>query len=211
MEEITENELAIARKIINLGLAKANESLSFFMQEKLTTQETNFKIDDLNCLQELKKQSEEQLYVLTTELMGELKGSCYLIFSKDEVTELIKVALPAGIRNNPEKLSVMKEAVLLEVDNIISASVITQLSNILKFKIFGGVPKLSIMKGSEVNATINNGLLPDKMLIGFRAEFNSIKSQFSPEFFWILEPEFFEGVKRLAQNKELVQKLEQMV
>ncbi len=202
MNTISEQELEVTRSIIDVGLKKAAESMSFFMNEKIQIQQIDCKISLANNELNLSI-DEKNNYLLTTEIIGELKGVCYLIFSESEIHDLTKVALPAEIRNDPAKLPAMQEAILLEVDNIISASVITQFSNLFKYKMFGGVPKLRVLSGVELQNTIHESMVPDKLLMGFKTVFTSSKSDFTPEFFWVFDPHFFDGVKKYIQETQM--------
>jgi len=200
MERLTKQEFNLAKDIIDQGLNKAAESLSFFMKESITLKDIDFNIsDDQNF--PYTQSLPEDLHVLTTELRGDLKGKCFLVFTNTEKDELCRVALPSEIFNNSDKLKTMQEPLLLEVDNIISASVITKIANSLNIKIYGDVPGLSIM-GSEVfREYFIQQTKPDKLIMGLKTEFISSKSHFHPEFLWILEPEFLNCVKRTFLEK----------
>lgn len=201
MENITSQEISFAKEIIGQGLIKAAESLSFFMKETITLKESDFKISDEQEISIRNTNNEEDLFVLSTEMKGELKGICFLVFNKDEKDEICRVALPPEIFNNSDKLKNMQEPLLLEVDNIISASVITQIANKLKQKVYGDVPNLLLMNSNSLRETIVNQMKPDKLIIGFQTEFISSKAHFNPEFFWILEPGFLNSVKtKLLEN-----------
>lgn len=198
MENITSQDFNAAKEIIDLGLNKAAESLSFFMKETITLKDVDFNISKEQFISIKNETSENNLYVLSTEIKGELKGICYLVFNEDEKDEICKVALPPDIFNNPQKLKNMEEPLLLEIDNIISASVITQISNKLKQKVYGDVPKMKLMKSEDLKNEIIMQMSPDKFIIGFQTEFISSKSNFNPQFFWVLDSKFFECVKKLA-------------
>lgn len=194
MSEFTKEEIGAAKQIIASGLEKAAESLSFFMKETISLSESEFTISHENNIA-FNLNAREELFVLTTEMKGEMKGVCYLVFNKEEKDEICKVALPADIYNNPDKLNAMQEPLLLEIDNIISASVVTQIANRLKRKVYGDVPRLNIMRTEDLKETIALEMKPNKLILGFQTEFKSSKSHFHPEFFWILEPDFIECVK----------------
>ncbi len=200
MSNFNSNDIKKAEEIIAAGLKKAAESLSFFMKEKIRLQETDFTISDkFNGETSVDAQA---AYVLSTELRGSLKGVCYLVFTEEESNELCRVALPPQIFNDNKKLDGMKEPLLLEIDNILSASVITQLANELQAKVYGDVPVMHKMNSSELSALISKQLLPDKLIMGFQTEFISTKTHFHPSFFWILEPDFMQSVQNslLTQN-----------
>jgi chemotaxis protein CheY-P-specific phosphatase CheC len=197
---ITYQDLKAAKLIIDKGLEKACESMSFFMHEKITHHISDFEMELSNKLKRNDEGKEAKITLLVTDLMGELKGSCYLILSEEETDELIKVALPEEIRNDPAKLATMKDAILLEVDNIISASTISIFSNLLKFKMFGGVPRILYVTSDELKDIISDSSVTDKLLLSFKTEFHSSKTDFQPEFLWSLEPKFFEGVKKYVSE-----------
>ena len=194
MSEFTNEEISTAKQIIASGLEKAAESLSFFMRETISLSESEFTISNEENIA-INLNAQEELYVLTTEMKGEMKGVCYLVINKEERDEICKVALPKEIYSNPDKLSAMQEPLLLEIDNIISASVVTQIANRLKRKVYGDVPRLNIMTTEDLKKTIVKEMRPNKLILGFQTEFQSSKSHFHPEFFWILEPDFIECVK----------------
>lgn len=198
--ELTISQKNISNDIIKIGLSKAAESLSFFMKHNIKIEGNDFNIVDLKTSKPTIN-GNETLKVLVTELMGELKGASYLVFTNEEAQQLYKQCLPADVLNNETKLAAMADAILLEVDNIISASVITQFSNILKLKIFGGVPKLVEANSNEIADLVTLNLTQNAYLLSVKAKFTSDEINFNPEFFWLLDKKFFESIILLEQQK----------
>lgn len=198
INQLNEKEIAVAKKIISLGLVKAAESLSFFMNETITLKEFE---DDKLLNQpplELSKKDETNIQFLTTKVIGELKGVCCLIFSEVEADHLRSAALPPEILESPEMMAEMSDGIMLEVDNIISASVITQFSNLLKVKIHGGVPDLKKINYNEMEEIISNEINNELYLISFKTSFESSKAAFNPEFVWLFDNAFIESIKKYA-------------
>jgi len=77
----------------------------------------------------------ENINLLLTEIIGELNGICCLLFTEDEANKLRHAALPPEIINDSALMTEMRDGILLEVDNIISAAVITQLQFLLLFAV----------------------------------------------------------------------------
>ncbi len=196
MENITERELAVAREIVNKGLLKAAESLSFFMKEKIELDEMGYSFNTPPSPADFTTKTGENIQLLLTEVIGELKGVCCLIFSEEEANKLRSTALPPEIRNNPDIMAEMSDGILLEVDNIISASVITQFSNILKHKVYGGVPHLKKMSAGQVNQYIKEKLEHDMFIVSFNTHFVSESLDFSPQFIWLFDGSFAESIKK---------------
>ncbi|MGZ3862949.1 MAG: hypothetical protein ACXVPN_11100 [Bacteroidia bacterium] len=200
MKEINQAELNTAKEIISAGLSRAAESLSFFMKEKISLDEMDYSFNMDSGSSNYISKTGNNIHLLITEVIGELKGICCLIFSEAEAERLRQTALPPEIINNPSIMQEMSDGILLEVDNIISASVITQFSNILKHKIHGGVPAIKKLSAAEVNEFIESKLQKDMFVISFNTNFVSSHIDFSPQFLWLFDNSFAESVKRLANE-----------
>jgi chemotaxis protein CheY-P-specific phosphatase CheC len=200
MKGLSEKEEAVAKQIISAGLVKAAESLTFFMNETITLKDfEEDKLIDQPPLN-LGKKEEQNILFLTTKVIGELKGVCCLIFSEEEANHLRQAALPPEILNSPEMMAEMSDGIMLEVDNIISASVITQFSNLLKVKIHGGVPNLKRVNYQEMETIIQEDINKELYLISFKTSFESSKVAFNPEFVWLFDHAFIESIKNYSKN-----------
>lgn len=194
MIKVNDNVLPEANEIVNKGLLKAAESLSFFMKEKISLAEMDYNYINTIPSDSLIYKNGDNLHLLITEIIGELKGVCCLIFSEDEANKLRQTALPPEIINNPDIMREMSDGILLEVDNIISASVITQFSNILKCKIYGDVPRIKKLNTKEVNEYVKDKLQGDMFVISFNTHFVSENLDFSPQFLWLFDEAFINSI-----------------
>ncbi len=201
MKDLTPNEIDVAKRIISAGLVKSAESLSFFMNETITLKDFDAEKHLDNPPLELGKKDENNIHLLTTKVIGEMKGICCLIFSEEEADHLRKAALPQEILDSPEMMEEMSDGIMLEVDNIISASVITQFSNLLKVKIHGGVPNLKKVTSKEMEEFISGEVNQELYLISFKTSFESAKVQFNPEFVWLFDNTFIESIKNYAAQE----------
>lgn len=195
------NEMKIAREIVGVGLLKAAESLSFFMKEKITLDETDYDLNKPSSPADFTTKKGDNIHVLITEIIGDLKGVCCLIFNEEEADKLRHTALPVEITSNPEMMAEMKDGILLEVDNIISASVITMFSNILKHKMHGGVPSIKKLSREELNMYIKSKLEMDMMVVSFNTHFISPTIDFSPQFLWLFDNSFTKSIQRYAAER----------
>jgi chemotaxis protein CheY-P-specific phosphatase CheC len=99
---------------------------------------SNHKLHDTNFDTHARESREGTDLMLTTEIFGDLSGKSYLLLSVDELAWLTsKIPGHASQQEN------MTEEYIKEVNNILSASVITWLSNHLESKIYGNVPVLA--------------------------------------------------------------------
>lgn len=201
MENITNTELTSARKIVNKGLLKAAESLSFFMKEKISLAELDYSFNKQSNPADFTTKKGDNIHLLITEVIGELKGVCCLIFSNEEADKLRSSALSPEMTSNPDIMAEMSDGILLEVDNIISASVITQFSNILKHKIYGGVPNLKKLNSEQINQYIKSKLEDDMFVISFNTHFVSDSIDFSPQFLWLFDSSFGNSIRKYTEDE----------
>jgi chemotaxis protein CheY-P-specific phosphatase CheC len=199
MESLNKNELQVATKIVRQGLLKAAESLSFFMKEKVGISALELQVHNDVLIPE---KTGRNIHLLTTEIIGELPGICYLIFSEEEANELRDVALPLEIKNNPVLAAEMNDAIMLEVDNIISASVITEFSNLLKQKIYGDVPTMKLVNQNELHDLLCGTRDKNLFAINFKTSFISSNLNFCPEFVWLFNNKFLDSIKDLTKRQE---------
>lgn len=201
MEKLNEKELLVAKKIVKKGLLRAAESLSFFMKESVGIEELDFQAKNfIMCPNKVGN----DIHLLTTEIIGDLPGVCFLIFSKEEADKLRDIALPDDIKNNPAMAAEMNDAIMLEVDNIITASVVTEFSNILKQKIYGNVPGLTLVNNQQLQNLLLNNFKKDGFAINFKTQFISSHLNFSPEFIWLFDDKFINRIKNVALDFENV-------
>ena len=204
--QFNESELNLAEKIIYIGMAKASESFAFFTKEKVSISSLGLNIKDVSALDSFTKRNlNEQLAVLTTHLVGELTGVCFLMLSESDCKKIEEICISPKYRSDIINSLEMIDALLLEMDNIIAGSVITQFSNIFKFKVHGDVPGLKRVKVSELSSAIKNEFKSTTYMLYFKCNFSTNNMIINPEFVWLLDDNFIHGVKKIASDENEIE------
>jgi chemotaxis protein CheY-P-specific phosphatase CheC len=206
--ELNKVELDITKEIVNIGLSKAADSLSFFIREKVLIKLVDIKFNPENYSPISRKNDSQKSYVLTTYIRGDIGGKSLLIFNESEVEKLIDANLPDSIKNNPVEKANMMDAILLEIDNIITASVITQFANILQCKLYGDVPGLNVIPENMLNQYLDE-TNPHKLnVIYFNSQFITKDLDINPEFVWLMDDSFYSGVKNVVSDEKKIELLQ---
>ncbi len=92
----------------------------------------------------------DEVYVMITQLMGDFSGKSYLIISREEADEIFK-----SVSSKKKFDEQLHDAMLLEIDNILSASVISSISDSMKSVVYGDVPKLKKLNGDALHEFLN--------------------------------------------------------
>ena len=188
------NDIVI-RDIVNnytdpSGLAKVNEVLNDALSHsasifsKFLSKKVAFSISGINeSIEPLFHQTDMNLKVVISDLKGDLKGRSYLVFNNQDCKSLVETCLPGDLSQNAE----MQEAIIMELDNILTAAVVTNLSNTLKINSYAYVPALSETTPKKLIGLIENDHKNDCFLITVKTSFTVDNVDLSPLFIWALE------------------------
>ena len=197
LNNLKENEIEVATKLINGGLTMAKSSMEQILQSPITLEKVAFGIEKEDITKFGSKDG-QNVSLIKTELKGELKGSCYLVFSESEVEKINKACLPAEILNSDSPESkMMMMGFLTEIDNMVAAAVITEFANFLGVDLFGNVPSLHVMKQDEINEYLANETTDYDSVIHFKAIFQGEELDISPDFIWIFNEKFMDKIKEV--------------
>jgi len=186
----TYNEPAAASKQIAIafdkGFSNASTSLGQFINDNIQydiVQRGYFDIEASGVPSEgYEHHNKSAKHLITTEIIGEVTGKSYLFLSEEEFSQLT-ASIPGGTSGMG-----FKEEFLKELDNIISAAVITELANNLQKKMYGSVP---VFVG-KVNSKIEDAIYDDFNDGDNTLFINSISFTFksnpaiTPLFIWVV-------------------------
>lgn len=199
LDKLNQNELEIASKLVFDGLSMAKKSMEQILQSPITIEKIDYSDSVASALPKYKINSSDTVHVIKTQLIGELKGISHLIFSDDEVNKVYRACLPASIiESNSTESKMMKIGFLTEVDNMMAAAVITEFSNFLGLEMYGHVPSMHVVKGSEVNAFLEKESGEFDAVIHFKAIFHGVELDISPDFVWVFQEEFVNKIKNIV-------------
>ncbi|GAB4236862.1 MAG: hypothetical protein Tsb0034_11660 [Ekhidna sp.] len=197
LADLNENELKVATKLIFEGLSMAKSSMEQILQSPISIEQIEYGADEMDISRFGDDNSE--VHVIKTELLGELKGTSHLIFSENEVNKLYQSCLPASVVNdNSSESTIMKLGFLTEIDNMVSAAVITEFSNFLGMEIYGNVPSLKVIKANEISDYLQEESSELEQIIHFKAVFDGKELDISPDFIWVFHNKFVDKIKDLV-------------
>ncbi|TGD80893.1 hypothetical protein EU557_12845 [Hymenobacter wooponensis] len=136
---MTELERDIIREILNIGLARAADSFAVIAQEKVLLEVPNLNIVSGRSILEKVRELQEQHVIIQSDIRGEFNGTTLMFFSGQHVQRLSRVCLRMNTSDSTQ-IDEMQESLLLEISNIITGALVTQLANILKANIYGAPP-----------------------------------------------------------------------
>ena len=138
--EASDVDLDIAREIINIGLAKVADSLAVIARETVHVNVPDVKIMNPDELDKILPTSKPQDIVIQSDIGGDITGQTFIIFTKLQMENIAGICI--GCRDDFEgNYTALEKSLLLEISNILTGALVTQLANILKFKMHGLPPQ----------------------------------------------------------------------
>ena len=156
---MTDLERDIIREILNIGLARAADSFAIIAQERVLLEVPN--IDLLMSDDILRRVREYQArhFPIQSDIRGDFNGTTLMFFSGQHIQWLSRVCLRMQT-DESLVLNELQESLLLEISNIITGALVTQLANILKANIYGAPP---LAPRGDIADHMQN-LMPEEML-----------------------------------------------
>lgn len=133
-------ERDIIREILNIGLARAADSFAAIAQERVLLEVPSLELVRAGDILKLISSYQSSHVAIQSDIKGDFNGTTLMFFSGLHVQRLSRVCLRMNVG---EELNIneMQESLLLEISNIITGALVTQLANILKAKIYGAPPR----------------------------------------------------------------------
>ena len=136
---MTELERDIIREILNIGLARAADSFAIIAQERVLLEVPNLDLVPSSNILSRVQDYEGSHVIIQSDIKGDFNGTTLMFFSGQHVQRLSRVCLRMDVTDSI-KIDAMQESLLLEISNIITGALVTQLANILKAEIYGAPP-----------------------------------------------------------------------
>lgn len=136
---MTELERDIIREILNIGLARAADSFAVIAQERVMLEVPNLDLLPSTDIIARVREYQARYVSIQSDIRGDFNGSTFMFFSGQHVQRLSRVCLRLQVADSLQ-LNELQESLLLEISNIITGALVTQLANILKANIYGAPP-----------------------------------------------------------------------
>ena len=156
---MTDLERDIIREILNIGLARAADSFAIIAKERVLLEVPNIDLLMSDDIRHKVRDYQSRHVAIQSDIRGDFNGTTLMFFSGQHVQRLSRVCLRM---KTPESLEVneLQESLLLEISNIITGALVTQLANILKANIYGAPP---IAPRGDIADNLQS-LMPEQLL-----------------------------------------------
>ncbi|MCU0390493.1 MAG: chemotaxis protein CheC [Thermoflexibacter sp.] len=197
MDLLTPKELHLANKLMNLALANSAESFAQLAKNDIKLQHAEIQFKPIRYVIDEHIHEENMLYTLSSAIIGDVPAHSYFVLSYADAANLSRVCLSKSDYQNNE----MREALLTEIANILTASVVTQLSNFFKVKIFGYVPILKKLNPEDIKSLIMSEMDKDDISFYLKTNFITSNLKIQPDFIWTFNHIFIHIIQNMSKNE----------
>lgn len=195
-KKFSEQELNLISDVTHIALGNAGSAMAKMVRDESLIKGVEIKTENPENHFRLRDQN-EKYHVLFTEVVGDLSAATYLLISPEVENILCDVLLPASMIGRKE----MREATLLEIDNIVIAAMVTKFSEILGQNIYGDVPATRLSARSEVESEITHKLSEMDGSLSFRGRITTFYKGISIEFICFFNDSIVNAIKNFDFDK----------
>lgn len=138
-----------------------------------------------------------KVHLVKVQLKGEVGGAFYFVINAHEVDLINQVCVPEGMRvsGTVSENKLMKHGFMSEIENMIAALSIGEISEFLGVQLLSEVPKVMILQGDEVNEFLQSENFNAKTAFYVKSELTGVVVNISPFFLWMLDESFLEKLR----------------
>jgi len=189
----------IKTQVISDAMEKAALAVNMIVGCEAKVLKMDFTFPNIDGEIQYSTKTDPATHVIQTAVAGNLSGSSYLILSPEDVDKIHAKCLPENVvKSESAKDKMLKGALLLEMDNIVSASAVTVFANHMDEMLYGDVPKLKVLSRTGVNEFLASEIEEMNYSNYVNVALHIDQLDITLDFFWAFENSFF---KQLLQPK----------
>jgi chemotaxis protein CheY-P-specific phosphatase CheC len=197
-------QLDVTKELISMALANAADSFSKMTHEQVLISGYKMKVIEPGDVETLLVDSAENTdyFMLNTQIKGQISAQTYLMINHKDTGSILNIFAPGQPAPALDQLTELQEATLLELDNIITAAMVTQISNILEVFAYGDVPSLQHLPQPEIIDHFREDIKSFDVILLINARFRSDLTNMNPHFICFFKTDFLASVIRLVNEKK---------
>ena len=196
-ERLSRTEFEVVGELVDDALQKTVASMERMLSIPFKVQFYSYGDEPIKEIPELDALGRFKAHVVKVSLKSEIKGALYFIINGQEIDQINKVVLPDEINaSNKANSRRMKKGFMSEIENLIAALSITEISDSLGVELLGEVPRIEKMYGYEVNPYLQAENEAIETAFHVKAIFGGRHSMnISPYFIWLMDDNFLRTMR----------------
>ena len=189
-------QLGIIRKMLVETLEQAATSMGNMLRVRMKVELLGFGEGLFNPITEFDSLGKFRVHVVKVALRGEIGGAFYFLINGHEVELINSTSMSKRISPSTNaKSRQLKHGFMTEIENMIAALSITEISEFLGVELLGGVPDITVMEGELINDYLEDEMFVNKASFHVTSLLSGVAVNISPYFIWMLDENFSRTLK----------------
>lgn len=191
-----EAHLKLLESATKVALSNACKALSNMFHDEVIVDKLTFGND---CPQWVNNATDKYASVFS-KVIGDFTANTFLLFDEHAEGQVAEVLLPDAMRAKKQ----MRDAILMELDNILVAALVTKYANLFGTKIHGHVPSLEKTADAKLIDLISSKNEKIKTVVSFEAEVLAFKSQLTLRLMFFFDAQLLDVLSSFDRSKSHV-------
>ena len=188
---LTEEQYELVSELVNTALQKAVTSMAQMLKIRVDASHIDFNTGDVPKIHDLDLLGRFKAHLVKLVFSGDIRGAFYFIILDHEVDLINSVCLPEEFKSEKRtENKLMKHGFMSEIENVIAALSMKEISEYLGVQLELKVPQIQIIPCDQVNDFFEKENKIYKTAFHVKSVLKGVAVNVSPYFIWILDNNF---------------------
>lgn len=190
---LTEEQHELVSELVNNALKKAVDSMAKMLKIRVDASHINFNTGGVKKLHDLDLLGRFKAHLVKLVFGGDINGAFYFIILDHEVDLINSVCLPDQFKSDKRtENKLMKHGFMSEIENVIAALSMKEISEYLGVQLELKVPQIQIIPCDQINDYFEKENDIYDTAFHVSSVLKGVAVNVSPYFIWILDKNFMD-------------------
>ena len=196
MHRFSEEQIEIVSELVTVALNKAVTSMEQMLRIRIKANHIKYSLGSLENIPELDQLGRFKAHLVKLLFVGDISGAFYFIILDHEVDLINSVCLPDEFKSDKRaENKLMKHGFMSEIENVIAALSVKEISEALGVQLELRVPKIQILPGVDINAFFEKENKIHKTAFHVKSVLEGQAVNIAPFFIWIMDDKFLDVLR----------------
>ncbi|MFH6984289.1 hypothetical protein [Marinoscillum sp. 108] len=193
---LTEEQRELISELIGNAIKKAVQSMEQMLKIRVNASHITYGVGPLTPIPELDLLGRFKAHLVKLVFSGDIRGAFYFVILDHEVDLINTVCLPPEFKSDKRtETKLMKHGFMSEIENVIAALSMKEISEYLGVQLELRVPQIQIMSGNLINEFFEKENKVHKTAFHVKSVLEGVAVNVAPFFIWILDDNFLRILK----------------
>lgn len=193
---LTSEQQELVSELVNNSIEQAVRSMEKMLKIRISPNHISYDTGFLESIPELDQLGRFKAHLVKLVFSGDIRGAFYFVILDHEVDLINSVCLPDEFKSDKRtENKLMKHGFMSEIENIIAALSIKEISEALGVQLLLKVPQIQILPCNEINDFLQKENKIYKTAFHVKSVLTGEAVNIAPFFIWILDESFIQTLK----------------